>query len=520
MKPLCQDQGPGPALSSLSPDGASQPAGAPPPELGFGALAVVIDQAGIIVVAEPVCSPLFRWEPAELVGQPLEVLLQSGVDKIRQQLVPDQDLPDSDSAAPPRLFALARRKDDTSFAVAVTLHRQAGAWWAVAFHDVNPPPFAQFGTRAAGVSRLASTPRRRRAQVNAPPGIESIPDVFQRAPAPAPEPELPAPAPAAAPEPFTAATQTPLSQDQPAPGASPEQPVPAHSDARLQELEQCLSQNAAELQRTQAHLQRQGEQIHVANAAAQQAIAALEVERARCAQLEEQLAQARQDGDKLNSRLSAEQQIRADSEARLQALEQRLAQSQSAPSPAPGADEPPLQDQLLELASRFRTAVSSLARTTTELETERGERARSQQRATALAAQMQQLHDELKGHLASQQTDHQRLTELERQLHEQGQQNARTVEKLQSALQLEQCERKRFESELRRSRSLSTDSARAGRVLVNGLRRQLQPPTESLHQTACRLLQLQLPDDQKQNLQAMLENILLLQTSLQESPES
>jgi uncharacterized coiled-coil protein SlyX len=258
----------------------------------------------------------------------------------------------------------------------------------------------------------------------------------------------------------------------------------------------------------------------------------LEAETARRTQLEEQLAQARQAGDELNSRLSAEQQTRAESEARFHELEQRLAQRTEerqgaqahqpppALAPAPSEDEPALQDQVVELESRLRTAISSLARTTAELETERGERGRSQQRAATLAAQMQQLHEEIKSHLASEQIDHQRLTELEQQLHEQGQQNDLAVAKLQSALQLEQCERKRLEAELRRSRFLSTDSARAGRAQVNGLRRQLQPPVQSLHHAACHLLQHQLPDDQKQLLQTMLENILLLQTSLQESPES
>ena len=521
------------SLSQPPPDtaGASQPGGDPPPELKLGALAVVIDQAGLIVVAEPVCAALFHWQPAELVGQPLEILLGSGADKIRQHLVPDQG---PDSLALPRLFALAQRKDDTPFAVAVTLQRQAGSWWAVTFHDVNPPPVAQSEIRAVGLPHPASTPRRRGARVTAPLALESIPDVFQRAPAePAPQPEPPAAAPAVATAPPALATRMPLSQDQRASGAPPAQPAPANSDARLHELEQRLSQSAADLQRTRAHLQQQDDQLHTASTAAQQAAAALEVETARRTQLEEQLAQARQAGDELNSRLSAEQQTRAASEARLHELEQRLtqsaeelqrAQAQSqpppAPAPAPDADEPPLQDQLLELESRLRTAVSSLARTTAELESERGERGRSQQRAAALAAQMQQLHEELKTHLASEQIVHQRLKELEQQLHEQGQQSDRTVGKLQSALQLEQCERTRLEAELRRSRVLSTDSARAGRVLVNGLRRQLQPPVESLHHDACRLLQQQLPDEQKQLLQTMLENILLLQTSLQESPES
>jgi len=540
MNTLCQDRSPSGAMSSLSepqPDPAgsvaSQPTGNSPPELERGASAVVIDQAGLIVAAEPICAPLFHWEPAQLVGQTLEVLLLSGADRIRQQLVPDQGSPNSDSGALPRLFVLARRKDETPFAAAVTLRQKAGCWWAVAFHTVNAPLVALSGTRAGGSLPPASTPRRRRAEVGVPLDLDSIPDIFQRAPAkPAPQPEPPATAPAVAPEQPALAARMPVSQDKLAPGAAPAQPAPANPDPRLHELEQRLAQSAEDLQRTRAHIQHQDEQLHTSNSTARQATAALKEETARCTQLEAQLAQARQAGDELNQRLCAEQQTRAESEARLHELEQRLAQSaedlrcaqaqrpqQPAPSPSPSADEPPLQDQLLELESRFRTTVSSLARTTAELETERGERRRSEQRADTLADQMQQLHEELKNHLASEQIDHQRLTELERQLHEQEQQNDLAAAKLQSALQLEQCERNRLEAELLRSRLLSTDSARAGRALVNSLRRQLQPPVESLHRTACGLLQLQLPDDQKELLQTMLENTLLLESSLQESPE-
>jgi hypothetical protein len=536
MKPRCQDQAPSRAISSLAKPqsdtvGASQPAGDAPPELEPGGQAVVIDRAGLIVAAEPNCAALFHWEPAELVGQPLEVLLGSGADKIRQHLVPDQGRPDSDSGAMPRLFALAQRKDDTSFAVAVTLQRRAGSWWAVAFHDVHPPLVAQSEIRAVGIPNSALTSRGRRARATDPLALESIPDIFQRAPAkPAPKPEPPAATPAVAPEPPALAARKEPDQEPPAPGAPPAQPAPANSDARLHELEQRLSQSALDLQRSLAHVKQQDEQLHAANSAAQQAKAAVEAETAQRTELEEQLAQARQAGDELTSRLSAEQRARAESEARLHELEQRLArsaeelqraQAQSqqppAPAPAPSGDEPALQDQLLELESRLRTAVSSLARTTAELETERGERRRSDQRAATLAAQMQQLHEELKSHLASEQTDQQRLTELEQQLQAQGQQNDVTVAKLQSALQLEQCERKRLEAELLRSRA---DSARAGRALVNGQRRQWQPQVESLRQDACRLLQLQLPEDHKQLVQTMLEHILLVQTSLQEAPES
>jgi len=522
MNPVCQDQSSDRATSSLAkppPDtvGVSQPTG-DPPELGLGALAVAIDQGGRIVAAEPICTPLFYWQPAELVGQPLEVLLWSGADKIRQHLVPDQSASDSDNTVPPRLFALARRKDDTSFAVAVTLRRQAGSWWAVSFHHVNSPPSAQSEMRAGGLSHPTSGVRRRRGRVTDSLAMESIPDIFHRAPVDtAPLLEQATTAPAVSLEPPASASEAPLGQSQLAPVAPPAQPAPANSDVRLLEQQQRLSQSTADLQVSQAHLQQKEEELKAANTAAQKATAALEAETARRTELEGQLAQARQASDELNSRLSAEQQTRAESEARLHEAEQRLAQKQAAP--APSADEPALRDQILELESRLRTTVSSLARTTAELETERGERGRSEQRAAALATQMQQLHGELKGHLASEQADHQRLAELEQKLHEQGQQNDLTVAKLQSALQIEECERKRLETELVCSRAQSADSARAGRAQVKRLRSQLQPPVESLHQDVCRLLQLELAEDQKQRVQTLLENVLLLQSALQEASE-
>jgi len=550
--------------------GASPSVGDSPPELEMGGVVVVIDQDGLIVAAEPICAALFQWTPAELVGEPLEILLRSGADKIRQQLVIGQSQADSESPPQPRLFALARRKDDTSFAVAVTLHRQAESWWAVGFHDVNSPPAAQPETRAAGLPHPDTTLPRGRAQVTTPLafGLENIPDVFQRAPAePAPQPEPPAVAepPALAapprslesipdifqrapakpasqpdssagtapvePESNTSATRREPGQKPPAPAAPPARPAPANSDARLRDLERRLTRKASELQVARAHLRQQEERLNAVNTAAQQTAAALETETTQRAQLETELAQSRQTGDELNSRLSAALQTGAEFEARLHELEQRLAQSAEelqraqaqaqpapAPAPAPSEGEPALPEQLLEIERRLRTTVASLARTTAELETERGERGRSQQRAAALATQMQQLREELENHLASKQTDQRRLAELEHQLQEQGRQNDLNVAKLQSALQLEERERKRLEVELLRSRAQSTDSVRAGRALVNRLRRQLQPSAESLHHDVCRLLQLQLPDDQKQLLQTMLENILLLQTSLQDSP--
>ena len=560
MNSPSQDQNPGPSISSLSPAPFDPAAIASavsgndiPPELKLGEVALVIDQGGLIVAAEPICAALFQWEPEELVGQALEVLLVAGTENLREQLVARPSAPGEESQARARVFALAQRKDGTSFPVAVTLElisHHAAWWWTVAFQDVSSAPVAQPVAPTFHPRRVS---RRRRAQIAAPLALESIPDIFQRAPAePTPGPAssaLGAPGEVRAGPAEARQEQQPPSappagsssqQSEPPPAAAPLSPQAAQpteaarsdSEGCIRELKQRLGQSAADLKRTQAHLRQQDEQLYVANTAAHQAATALEEQRARCSQLEEQLGLALQTGDELNNQLAAERQARVEAESRLQELEQRLAQSTeeleraraqsqapAASPPAPNTYDPALPGQLLEHEARLRTAVTSLARATAELETERGERRRSEQRAATQAARMQQLHEELKLHLETEQIDQQRFTELEHQLHEQTQQNDLTVAKLQSALQLEQCERKRLEAELQRSRFGSADSARSGRSLVNGLRRQLHPPAESLHHSACRLLQGQLSDEQKHVVQGMLESTLLLQTALQETPE-
>lgn len=512
----------------------SQPAKETPVELELGGVAVVIDHEGVIIAAEDICRPLFKWEPTELIGHPLEILLLAGTDKIRQYLVPDQASAGSEGGAVPRLFALAQRKDGVSFPVAVTLELtppEAGCWWAVAFHDVNASPAVQRETTTTGLPPAAATVRRGRAQVAGPAVPEIVPDIFKRAPAEAASaPTPPASTTPAASEPGPT-PRLQLSPEPTAPAATASEPPPAQPESRSPDLGQQLRQATADLKRTRAHLQQQDNLIHNANAAAQQAAAALQAEAARRGELELELAQANQFREELLNQLATEQQARAEAEARLQEVEQRLAETVEelkrvqaqpplpAPAPAPAEADPALQEQLLDLEGRLRTAVTSLARATAELESERGERRRCEQRAASLSTRMQQLHEDLKNHLESEQLDRQRLAQVEHQLHEQVQQNDLTIAKLRSGLQIEECERKRLEAELLRSRVLPTDSARVGRAQVNGLRRQLQPPVESLHQSSCRLLQLGLSDEQKQLVQTMLENTLLLQTSLQESRE-
>jgi DNA-binding response OmpR family regulator/predicted nucleic acid-binding Zn-ribbon protein len=88
--------------------------------------------------------------------------------------------------------------------------------------------------------------------------------------------------------------------------------------------------------------------------------------------------------------------------------------------------------------------------------------------------------------------------------------------KVQSALQLEQVERKRQESQLARTRQRALDAAHAARALRTSLRRQIREPVENLVNSARNLLELEMSETQKQLAEAVLQDVLLVQTRLRE----
>jgi len=92
--------------------------------------------------------------------------------------------------------------------------------------------------------------------------------------------------------------------------------------------------------------------------------------------------------------------------------------------------------------------------------------------------------------------------------------------KLQSELEVEKFEQKRLQGEAMQSRYSSLDSARVGQAMVNSFRKQIEQPVEHLMQSTRRLLESQLEAEQKQLVESLLENALLLRTSLQESGPS
>jgi chromosome segregation ATPase len=264
--------------------------------------------------------------------------------------------------------------------------------------------------------------------------------------------------------------------------------------------------------------------------------------------------------------------------------------------------------------ARFRESISALARVTAQLEKERGERRRVEQRAAFLSSQLENLHEELRKHLEVEKESQQRISEFEQQLREredevakavsdfqkeaaarqlveaqlkakgdmgsqlqerfnlldeakrvfnaaqeklearleeasaalkqsqvkvqkqtaerkrleslleetqrklqeQSQQGASEIGRLQSALQLESIERRKLESQSMQQRYASLDASRLGRAFVNSFRTHLRPTADHLLQSTRRLLELSPGEEHKKVVEDVLENALLLQTSMQD----
>ncbi|HYT61930.1 MAG TPA: hypothetical protein VEL06_17250, partial [Haliangiales bacterium] len=194
------------------------------------------------------------------------------------------------------------------------------------------------------------------------------------------------------------------------------------------------------------------EQLNGAKAAAEKAETACKQEAQRSRAVEAELAGLRQVRDELNGKLAAAQQAAAESRRRGEELESGLrakteelkraatelerqaaerarhesqCQKLSETNAVLGAELSRLvenrasqEDALSAMERRVREGVASLARVTADLEIERGERRRIEQRASTFGAQLQELHKELKQHLQVERVNQNRIADLERQLRE------------------------------------------------------------------------------------------------------
>jgi PAS domain S-box-containing protein len=190
--------------------------------------------------------------------------------------------------------------------------------------------------------------------------------------------------------------------------------------------------------------------------------------------LERELGQVCEIRDELRAELEVEQHKLLVASQRLEDLETRLretvaelarakaaAENHAAmvqtPQPAfEGADdlvkdlhrlrenEAAYKAEVAELERRVRDSVTSLARVTADLETERSERRRVEQRLSTLTTQLEQMHLDLKQHLESERANQTRVTDLEQQLRD----HQRALVRARADLQKESANRELAEQQL------------------------------------------------------------------------
>ena len=106
------------------------------------------------------------------------------------------------------------------------------------------------------------------------------------------------------------------------------------------------------------------------------------------------------------------------------------------------------------------------------------------------------------------------LAETQRHLEKLSGESKVETSKLRAALELGELQRKRLEGDLLRAREIATNAQRGQNVTLESLRVELRQPVEDLRQSACRLLEGQVTDEQKRTAETMLEKALFLQLTL------
>ncbi len=265
-------------------------------------------------------------------------------------------------------------------------------------------------------------------------------------------------------------------------------------DARAVEIERLkneLAQHTAEHSQVETQLRQQLSQVQASTA---KVGAAYEEETTFHTRSAEELLVMRQARDQLNARLEAEQQSVVQSKARIDELERRLSESaielqgiksdrdlqasererleaecRKITDVREGLDRELTrlrQTQAAQLADasgevRGRDAVISLARITADLEQQRGERRRMEQRASTLAAQLQTLHEELRKQMEAESAYQDNIAGLERRVQELEQALARST----ADLEKETTDRKWAEEQLRANQEIGAQLSQHTNVL-------------------------------------------------------
>lgn len=360
----------------------------------------------------------------------------------------------------------------------------------------------------------------------------------------------------------------------------------AEANKRVQELEERLKQNAAELEKQRLEARSPAteagagapaseleQQVRQGVAALARTTAELATERGQRQRSEQRAADLNGRLQALHQDLSRTLQVQRDDLARISALEEQQRQTSEALERRTADVEQHLAERRLteeqlqkakevnaqirkdlaffeeankkfdsarqELQTRLEASLNAGRENEAQLQKEAAERQRlaegleearrelqnESRRRQTLEQELQTAHEALQDREAKLQkeaAERQRLNETlgsgQRGLHD-GSQRDLEFSKLQSALQLEQVERNRQGTQLSRMRQSALDAAHAARALRTSLRRQVREPVDNLIHSARSLLELEMGDAQKKLAEAVLHDVLLVQTRLRE-PEA
>lgn len=333
------------------------------------------------------------------------------------------------------------------------------------------------------------------------------------------------------------------------PPATPAQPPNEAEAEELKELEQQVRQGVAELARATAELARErGERQRCQQLATDLngRLQALHVDLsktlqsqgenlARVTALEQQQHQVEQALERSQAELEQEQAERRLAEAQLQKTKEANAQLRKDLSFFEDANNR-VDGTRLELQTRLENSLNAARDSEARLEKEKTERERlaagleeAQRELQSQTRKREMLEQELQAaretlqnreaRLQKESAERQRLSQARESLQNAVPDNPeRDLEfsKLKSALQLEQVERKRQETQLARTRQKALDAVHSARALRASLRRQVREPVDNLVHASRSLLELELGEQQKKLAESVLQDVLLVQTRLRE----
>jgi hypothetical protein len=281
----------------------------------------------------------------------------------------------------------------------------------------------------------------------------------------------------------------------------------AELNGRLQALHEDLSRTLQAQREDLARISALEQEQHQTSETLDRSTAEIEQQQAERRLADEQLQKAKEANAQLRKDLSFFEGANRKFDGARHELQDRLEASLSATREA----EARLQQ---ESAERQRLA-ENLEEARRELQNQARKREDVEHELQTTREELQQREAKLNQEAAERQRLNQAQDSIQRNLRD-GSERDLEFSKIQSALQLEQIERMRQETKLARMRQTAVDAAHAARALRTGLRRQIMEPVDNLIHSARSLLELEMDEEQKKLAEAVLQDVLMVQTRLKE----